>query len=69
MGWIYPSWVDDFKLTQTFKNYFESAIGKFGIKKCEASSDVNVNSRSKDSVDVVIKKYKDHPSIKMITVS
>ena len=59
---------DDFKLTQTLKNYFESAIGKLAIKECEASSGVNANSGSKDSVDVAIKKYKDHPRIKMINV-
>ena len=50
---------------QTF-NYFKSAIGKLGIKECEASSDVNANFRSKDAVDVAIEKYKDHPGIKMI---
>ena len=27
---------------------------------------MNANSRSKNSVDVTIEKYKDHPSIKMI---
>ena len=49
---------DDFKLTQTFKNYFESAIGKLGIKECEATSDMNANSGSKDSVDVAIKNIR-----------
>ena len=56
---------DDFKLVQTFNNYFKSAVGKLGIKECEVSSDANANSRSKDGVDVAIEKYKDHPSIKM----
>ena len=46
-------------------HYFEKAIGKSGIRKYEASSDVNGNSRSKDGVNVAIKKYKDHPTIKM----
>ena len=41
-------------------------VEKLGIKECEASSDVNVNSRFKDGVDGAIEKYKDHPSIKMI---
>ena len=55
----------DFKLAQTINNYL-SAVGKLGIKGCDASSDVNANSRFKDGVDVAIEKYKDHPSIKMI---
>ena len=50
---------DDFKLAQTLNNYFKSAVGKLGIKKREASSNVN-------GVDVATEKYKDHPSIKMI---
>ena len=32
---------DDFKLTQTFNNYFGNAVGKLGIKECEASPVVN----------------------------
>ena len=47
-------------IVQTFNNYFESEVGKLGIKECETSSDVNANSRSKDSIDVAIKKYKYH---------
>ena len=42
---------DDFKLTQTFNNYFGNAVGKLGIKECEASPVVNANCRSKDGVD------------------
>ena len=57
---------DDFNLSQIFNNYFKSAIGKLEIKKCDASSDVNANYRSKDGVGVVVEKYKDHASIKMI---
>ena len=57
---------DDFKLVQTFNNYFESVLGKLEIKEYEASSDANASSRSKDGVDVAIEKYKDHPSIKTI---
>ena len=57
---------DDFKLAQTFNNYFKSTVGILGIKECEASSDVSVNSRSKDGVDDAIEKYNDHPSINMV---
>ena len=41
-------------------------VGKLDIKECEASSDVNAYSKSKDGVDVAIENYKDHPSTKMI---
>ena len=57
---------DNFKLTQNFNNYFEGALRKLEIKECEASSDVNANSRSKDCFDVAIEKYKDHSCIKII---
>ena len=57
---------DDSKLAQTFNNYFKSVVGKSRIRECEASSDMNANSRSKDGADVAIEKYKDHPSIKLI---
>ena len=43
-------------MTFLINNYFEKAFGKSGIRKYEASSDVNGNSRSKDSVDVLLKK-------------
>ena len=45
---------DDIKLAQTLNNYFESALGKLEIKECEASSDMNPSSRSKDGVSVAI---------------
>ena len=56
---------DDFKLAQTFNNYFKNAVRKLRTKECEASSDMNANSRSKDGFDVAIEKYTDRPSIKM----
>ena len=55
---------DDFKLAQTFNNYFKNAVRKLRTKECEASSDMNANSRSKDGFDVAIEIYKDRPSIK-----
>ena len=54
---------------QIFNDSFKSAVGRLGVKECEASSDVNENCTSKEGVDVAIKKYKDHPSIKMINES
>ena len=32
---------DDFKLAQTFNNYFKNAVRKLRTKECEASSDMN----------------------------
>ena len=57
---------DDFKLAQTFKNYLKGAAETLRIKEHEANSDMNVNARSKDGVDVAIEKHKDHPSMKII---
>ena len=48
-------------------NYHKPSIIHLKVwQQCKPSSDVNANSRSKDSVDVSIEKYNDHPSINMI---
>ena len=57
---------DDFRLSQTFNNYFKSAAEKIGIKECEVSSHVNPNSGSTDDVDVAIENSKDYTIIKII---
>ena len=64
-----PIFVADTKITFVYNfvyNSFKNAVRKLGIKECEASSDVNANSRPKDEDDVAIEKYKDHLSIKII---
>ena len=57
---------DDLELTETFNNYFESAIANLGIKEYESSVTDNTNSESSDGVHLAIEKYKDHLSIKLI---
>ena len=50
-----------------FNKYFESAVGKLGIKEYDVSSDVDASYRSKVVLTLLLKKTRTiHPNIKMI---
>ena len=54
---------DESKVPNSFSNFFENALHSLGIKTNEYS---NNNYGSKNSVDIAIKKYEQHPSINLI---
>ena len=57
---------EDLELAKTFNNYFGNAVNNLGIKECQFDLNVDSNCNYMNGADIVIHKFKDHPSIKMI---
>ena len=55
---------DESKVANSFSNFFENAIRSLGIKANEHSQD---NYDLKNTVQISIKKFEQHPSINLIT--
>ena len=58
---------DDQELADTFNNFFEHAVDHLGIQEYQSDHNIGVNSISDDPIDYAIAKYKNHPSIIMIS--
>ena len=54
---------DESKVANSFSNFFENDVHSPGIKTNESSND---NYGLKNTVEIAIKKYEQHPSINLI---
>ena len=56
---------DEKKITETLSNFFKNTVDQRGINRDEAKFD-DKPVLSKKPIDVVIEKFKNHPSVKLI---
>ena len=58
---------DDQELGDIFNNFFEQAVDNLGIQEYQSDHNIDINSISDDPIDYAIAKYKNYPSIIMIS--
>ena len=56
---------DEKKITETLSNFFKNTVDQLGINRDEAKFD-DKPVLSKKPTDIVIEKFKNHPSVKLI---